>query len=265
MRKLRDLLQKDKGGFKFVYGCAPHALHNYVKDICAIDGVSCVLKQAMVVVKAVRQVNLLRKLYETLCKSMTNTIVLPILFSSTRWGGALQMLHRLDELRVVLCALPAYVASQHEIDYELEPSLVATLSDRRFWVSVAMLSAFLSPIANALAYLEADATPISSVYATFIYIKMHIASWPAKNWLHFGWNKLDAKTHLNNRLLYQYERISSPVHALAFRCDPVFDGMRTRVETKFNSSFLDLGTKDLLSNCREAIALLLREATAKKP
>jgi len=125
------------------------------------------------------------------------------------------------------------------------------------------MCSILKPITDALAYLEGDGTPLSAVYATFVLIKVHIHEIALATWTALGY-KGDAKAHLLGRLVYQFERISTPVHALVFRCDPVFDGMRQRVSTKYGVNFINIGSNELLATARSAIDLLLRKENEER-
>jgi len=263
MRSLRTLLDAPSSGFAFTYGCAPHALNNLIKDICASPKVSPTIKKAMVLTKALRHVGMLRKSYEEVCAKTLNTILMPILFSATRWGGSVDMLQRLIKLRIVITTLPNFIDNDDTIDYTIDANIVGIIVDVTFWNALKALVVVMEPIVAALVYLEGDSPPLSSVFAAFLTLKVHFSTVADAVWLALNWNPLEAKQFVLTRLSYQYMRIESPVHALAFRCDPYFDLMRLRVEQRLTAGFVDVGQGKLLSVARAAIGHLLRDAMAE--
>jgi hypothetical protein len=67
--------------------------------------------------------------------------------------------------------------------------------------------------------------------------------------------------HLGKQLEYRWRRISSPVHALAFYCDPFFHPFRCSIRAAsldIDGCALELGNEDLFSQCRTAIEMLCR-------
>lgn len=106
----------------------------------------------------------------------------------------------------------------------------------------------LDPLCKCIGVLESDSAPLSLAYACFVYIFVRLSDTETR----FGLDKEDAE-HVLQCLLYRWNRIYSPVHALAYFCDPYFFQMRDDVEKWTGTDALQLGKGSLRSQCRTAL------------
>ena len=95
----RDCLENAE--FMFAFGCAPHALHNFVKDLLkSFPGIKKVLKRMMFMVKSLKSSHLLLALFDKLCLEKLKKILTLILYTKSRWGTAYYMAVRINQVSV---------------------------------------------------------------------------------------------------------------------------------------------------------------------
>lgn len=109
----------------------------------------------------------------------------------------------------------------------------------------------LDPLCKCIGVLESNSAPMSLAYACFVYIFVRLSDADTR----FGLDEDDAD-HVLQCLRRRWDRIYSPVHALAYFCDPFFFQMRDDVEKKFGTEALQLGKGSLRTQCRTALDAL---------
>ena len=260
MRAARDLLVQsdDDDAIDFAYGCAPHAINNLAKDLCALTPVAAHVKQELMLVKYVRSKSLLRKIFDSQCLDVLGKLLAPRLFSPTRWSDVNTMNTRIIRLRNVFTLFPNAIRTARIRELVLDPAIAETITSEVFWDRCTALGRLLQPLAAVLAYLEADDTPLSAVYAAFVHIKITIIETEDAVWETLGLVPVVARDHLLGRLLMRFGRIYTPVFALALRCDPYFDSLRLKWQDVGGGAFFGLGQGDLLEQCQKALSVLCR-------
>lgn len=88
---------------------------------------------------------------------------------------------------------------------------------------------------------------MSTAYACTISVCMHIHDLTDLN--------EEERNILNQRFLRQWDCNYSPVHSLAFRCNPFFDFLRNHVEKSSLNSFIYI-EGDIIVSCHDAINIL---------
>ncbi|KAI0557485.1 Ribonuclease H-like protein [Gracilaria domingensis] len=252
MRALRARLL-ELHTMKFTYSCSTHCLHNLSMDIGRLPILSATVKQAMFVSKTVKNVGLLRKLYESICMEMKGRIYAMVLFSPTRWTSVNRMLSRLLTVRSVLAFIPVVLLnerSQRGIDpqFELPNNLATTLMSASFWANVERIVSVLEPISYYIGLLESDTATLSDAYACFVCTASSIRSSSLLS--------TEEKHYVESSLTRRWNRIYSPVHALAIRCDPLYTELLSFFRPLYGPEFSELGNGDLNEQCHSALKLL---------
>lgn len=148
-------------------------------------------------------------------------------------------------------AIPLAVENEREergIDpaYDLPTSFSSIVLSGVFWRSVQSCVEVFDPVCKCLGVLKSDSSTLSTAYASFLFVYAHLSTV-----LHD-----DDRTRMLSQVLRRWGRIWSPVHALAFVCDPYYYQMRLDVALKFGVECVQLGKGDLHGQCRDAIRLL---------
>lgn len=159
--------------------------------------------------------------------------------------------------QVVLTSIPHVMLHEREergidADFKLPSNFTSTVTSASFWKDVRAANDVLQPICLAIGVLESDRATLSLVYAAFVFLFVKFSG-PGDDCLELSAG--DAH-HLRSRLLYRWGRICSPVHALAYFCDPYFLAMRDRVVRKFGGDAVALGGASLRTQCMAALDLL---------
>jgi len=177
------------------------------------------------------------KIFGHLCRESLHRLLSMVLYSPTRWSSTNYMFCRLRRCKRPLMGLPFAVANERyergiDFDYSLPPALVDTVTSTTFWRGVDSAIALLDPICKALGALEGNSASMATTYAAFVYVYVHVTSTP----------ELDVvgRATIIAALLRRWARDYSPVHALAFACDPFYFQMRSDVQAKFGFKFLQL-------------------------
>jgi hypothetical protein len=237
----------------FEYGCGAHPLSNFCEDIVKLDSIKSILRQALYVSKCIKHQGLLNKIFSEICLEMLGFSYAMVLYSASRWSSVNLMFCRLKLVKRPISALPMTVMNEKEersIDdsYELPAEFALTIASAQFWRDVNQSLSIFDPICKCLGVLESDSSTMSTTYACFIYIFIHITN------LMEG----DDCDRLLKKLLYRWNRIYSPVHALALYCDPFYFGFRKNVFSVYGASVIELGNGDLSEQCRKGLKLLTR-------
>jgi len=251
MRLLRELIVSNKV-LDYAYGCGAHALNNYCEEIVLITPVKNALKRALFVSKSVKNQGMLAKIFAMICIETVGKALAMVLYSASRWSSVNYMFLRLMRVKPVLVRLPSIVAHEsdaREIDplYELPRELTNIINDKSFWVDVARCVTIFDPICKCIGVMECDTATMSTTYAAFLYVYIQVRA-----------ETSDSNAVMLERLCYQWDRIYSPVHALAFFCDPFFYPLRTGFVDTYGSAALGLGKGDLNAQCVAAIKLITR-------
>ena len=249
--------------FDAVYGDPSHCGNNLCLDILLLPGPKEILRQAMFVVKTIRNVNLIRRLFERSCSRMLGFVLTLVLYSKTRWSSSNRMFLKLTLCRSVISAMPTSLimndASASNV--ELPSGLVDIVSRPLLWNGAKATHFVLDAVCQCIGVLESQQEPMSNVYACFIYIRLHLKNLPApvKSSLQIS---EDVLTNLFTTSIYnRFKRIYSPIFALAFICDPFFDEMRASLAKNWSSDDFDpfnLGKGSLAEQAEQAIATLTR-------
>lgn len=251
---MRDVRRKlvEKKLVLWEYGCSTHCLHNLSSDIGSLEPFKGNIKDALYVSKTVKNTGMVRKLYEQLCEEKFGAALTMVLFSSTRWTTCNLMLLRLLKARPALTLMSHALLNEREqrqIDttFNLHTKLDNILQQKSFWDSLSTLTDILNPISAALGFLESDTATMADVYASFIFVRRSLQC-----------SKLSChqKAWLDSKLMYRCDRIYSPVHALAFQCDPFYDGFRANARSVVGDEFMELGKGNISIQCHNAWKLL---------
>ncbi|KAI0558418.1 Ribonuclease H-like protein [Gracilaria domingensis] len=252
MRDIRTKLQNEKV-FKWCYGCGSHALHNLTEDAGKLSNNTKTVKEVVFVSKTIKYTGVIRRLFEKVCAKRRSRVTLPSLYSPTRWTSASHMLDRLYSLRSFVVSLPIALLEEREnqrmdADYELPPAFVELISSSAFWCSIQSTAECFKFLAQATTILEAEMATLSDAYAAFLFVRQKLRTLSILS--------SAEREFLNRSLLRRWDRIYSPVHALAFACDPFYDQMRTSVTANHGIDFIGLGKGPLTQQCIDAFRLL---------
>jgi hypothetical protein len=244
----------DTGVVTYAYGCAAHPLHNLCEDLIKIPLTKAIFTSSVFISKRIRNQGLCNKIFSSVCTELLGKPLAMVLYSATRLSSTNYMFCRLRRCKRPLMALPTVVENEKpergiDLDYALPVELAAKLVDSSFWRGVDDVILLFDPICKALGVLEGDAATMSTAYAAFVFVYYHLSSVQG-----LGTSRNDAL----KCLLRRWGRIYSPVHALAFFCDPFYYKMRKNVEAKIGNTPLQMGKGGLKEQCRCAIQLLSR-------
>ncbi|KAE9220734.1 hypothetical protein PF004_g13241 [Phytophthora fragariae] len=255
MRAVRTLLYNE-GVVRLTYGCSAHALNNFCEDIAKLTSMKTGIRRAGFISKTIKNQNLLSKIFSELSKELVGKSYAMVLYSASRWSSVNLMFVRLRHVkRAITGVVSAFLNEKEEraIDeaYELPAEFVTTVMDGSFWRSISTSVSIFDPICKCIGVLENNSASLGAVYACFVYVYLHIG------------RVMDDKdaTYLRKKLEYRWDRIASPVHALAFYCDPFYFPFRRSVAAstdQVSKKALQLGKGDLYTQCRNAIETLCR-------
>ena len=201
--------------FAFVYGCAPHAIHNLCMDfIKHFNGVKRVLKQFLFMIKFLKSIHFLLQFFDKLCMEKYQKTYVLILFTKTRWGTVFVTAQRDSTVKTSCAVLPGEIMNS-DCDLQMSDELKSLLTDQRFWKAVAAMETLFKTISSCIIYLEGDEATFSSVYACFVAIKFKIKT------LNFAvMNALDLSDSYIEQMLtlidHRFSTIYSASHCLEF-------------------------------------------------
>jgi len=239
----------------YAYGCGAHALNNFSLDVLQLPQFSKLIKEVLWVAKTVKNTHMLRNLFDVVCVEKLCMHVALVLYSSTRWSSCNYMILRMLKVKPVMRKMLSILVSErdeYKLDdtYECPDELQRLISSVPFWKEQASVAEILTPICRCLGLLESDYTGMSVAHAAFVYFLVNIRSEQR-----LPQNERDL---LEVALLRRWKRIYSPVHALAFVCDPLFNSMRRNVGNTHGEDILTLGQGNLMGQCRSALYALAR-------
>ncbi len=127
-----------------------------------------------------------------------------------------------------------------KFNIEICDKLKALVTDPAYWKGVAVIETLFMTISSYLTYLEGDKTTFSVVYACFVAIKYHIKTLNCAIMDAFNLGDDDIK-QMMTLLHHRLSTIYSKAHGLAFVIDLMFTDMRSKIVTKFDEDFLQVG------------------------
>lgn len=250
MRDVRKTLQ-EKNLVRWSYGCAAHCLNNFSEDI-GKNLFKDVIKKCVFIMKTIKNNGMLRKIFDKICmEKHKRTFSLP-LYCKTRWSSVNYMLMRLLQLRSVVSFIPhalLHERNTYGIDesYCLPPALSAVVLDPDVWKQAEAAHGVFHHICQCIGCLEADEATMATAYACALSVRIHIHDHDAIC--------DDDRMKLDAMFLRQWNRIYSPIHSLAFKCDPLYKTYAARVEESYRRGFIDMD-HDIIINCHEATDML---------
>lgn len=252
MRALRRNLL-DNNHFTWVYGCGAHPLNNFCQDLLKLPGLNECLKDAVFICKTIKNQGLLFKIYASVCKELLGKCYSMVLYSASRWSSVNYMFCRLKCIKRVLMSMPLIIENEKpergiDPSFRLSKAFAAVVVNSEFWQRVNQCVALFDPICKCIGVLESDSSTMATTYACFVFIYVHISTVAP----------LDECEPMLARLQYRWNRIYSPVHALAFFCDPFYFNFRRNVTTNLGDVAIELDNGDLKGQCREALKQLTR-------
>ncbi|OQR88965.1 hypothetical protein THRCLA_09996, partial [Thraustotheca clavata] len=268
MPTIRTMLDSEQSNdsFDFTYGNLSIALHHVCRDICALLGPKTLIKRVLILLYYFKHHESLKKLFATTCHdARRENASLPKYFDTGRFASIVDMLTQLSDFRSIFSSMAASVANNESLHMNLNPTLASILYDSVLWKSVIALIDVLKPISEAIRYLEGSEATFSSAYAIYLHLKIHFLDIPNGLYSSIGvdLSQQDCKRDIVNILSHHVSSIYTPVHALAFRCDPFYDGLRNYISSKYDANFLNLN-EEFLSECRAGIAHLCRKSKSQE-
>lgn len=251
MRSVRQRML-DQQVVRWAYGCVSDGLHSYCENIgkhCFTD----TIKDALFVCKSIRATHRVRQLFEGVCVRELNQVYELVLFSKTQWASVNLMLKRLLTVKNALVHLGSAVYVDQG-SFALDPTihlpipLTTLINSQSFWDSVTHVYRCLNPIFKCIRICDSESATMSTAFACLIYVRIQIAQAE-----YFDSNTKEA---LDSAFLTQCQHILSPIHSLAYFCDPYYANMRAQVIEKFRGSFVDLSGVSIIEQCHRSLRLL---------
>lgn len=209
----------------FGLGCACHALNNHLKSIMKQESFKSVLDKAIQIVKYFRNHHKAMMFLKQAQQSRLKCTYVLNGMCETRFSSSYLLLMSLQRSKQAFAEFMTYFfTNEPNFNITLPENVSQPLSDATFWAKVELILHFINPIVHAISYLEGDFAPISGVYAVFSHLKQFYSLS----------NNLKAKIpsseldNIRGDLEYQYSRIESPLHALAFMMDPLYEAIYKR-------------------------------------
>lgn len=112
------------------------------------------------------------------------------------------------------------------------------------------MAKILNPASTCLGFLESNISSIYDAYACFLFTRSVIQQADISN---------KQKKELNQKFLYRWCRVFSPVHTLAFTCDPFHNDKRRNIQLKHGIDFIDLEKDQLASQRHRGLKLLAKD------
>lgn len=91
---------------------------------------------------------------------------------------------------------------------------------------------------------------MSLSYAVIVVVRCHLK-------LSCGFTS-EERLNLDTKVLSRWSRIYSPVHALAFECDPLFKNFKSNISRIFGQETLELNQGEFPLQCRNALRLFAK-------
>ena len=244
--------------FTAVFGCSPHAINNFTLDILnKFPGPKETLKMCVFVVTKIRSTHLLSTLFDTLCKEKFGIILALLFFTKTRWTTSFYMFARILRVKMCLTSLPSHI-TMNDLNIDMPAELSSILLNTSFWKGCQGMHDLLQSICACTGYLEGDNSTFSAVYASFLYIKVHLyrLSEQTRSFLSLTDHDIENMVALLHK---RFGTIYTPMHALAFRTDPFYHEFRIDVEAEYGVSFVEMDKGPLVVQCRSALQMFSGE------
>jgi hypothetical protein len=174
-----------------------------------------------------------------------------ILFTKTRWGTVRDAAKRLNRVRTTMCQLPIEIMS-NDLDVDLPNDMRDLILTATFSKGVAAVEVLFNAICSCLSYLEGDESTFSSLYTCFLAVAHHFHTLPPDVRATLDLSSADVDK-MHTLVCHRLKTIFSPVHALAFRIDLLFDDLRDNLAKLHRDAFLNLGDLTILQQCKNAI------------
>lgn len=209
-----------------------------------------IIKEALFVSKTINNTGMVRKIYDSLCVENFNKTYAMLLYSPTRWTTVNLMIRRLLKVRTAITLMHHSVLNEREQrgivkDFNLPICLLNIINSSSFWSELKAASEIFDQISSCIVFLESDSCTLSDAYASFIYVRHNISTSSVLN----GFEN----SSLDTKLIRRWNRIYSPIHALALFCDPLYIEMRDNFSSIHGSDFLNFGNGDIIIQCQTAL------------
>ena len=249
---LRGLLEH--GLVSWEYSCAAHPLNNFCEEIISLPEFKSGLRRGLSLSKGIKNKGMARKISRVLLLELYGKEYDMVLYSESRWSSVEYMFLRLKKVNLAITRLLSCVMNkkgEHDIDetYDLPSDMDAISIDPMLWKGVDRCIAVFDPIFKCLGILESNTSKMETAYAAFIYVYVHITKVVGEE---------DVRYHMMSKLLYRWNHIYSPVHALAFFCDPFFYNFCIRVGKVEGGAAIDIGKGKLKQKFRHALQIISR-------
>ncbi|KAI9982158.1 hypothetical protein PInf_008049 [Phytophthora infestans] len=179
-----------------------------------------------------------------------------VLYSASRWSSVNYMFQRLPKVKRPMTAVVTAVMNEkveRNIDpsYQLPSEFTSIVMDPQFWGNVSWHVKVFDPICKCIGVMESNSATMFTAYACFVYVFIHA-------------RETSPGDALLTKLIHRWNRIQSPVHALAFYCDSFYHPFRLAVAKLYGQDPIELGKGNICAQCRFAIELVCREDQDQK-
>lgn len=112
------------------------------------------------------------------------------------------------------------------------------------------MAKILNLVSTCLGVLESDISSMSDAHACFLFTLSVIKQADLTE---------EHRKVLYEKFLYRLECVFSPVHALAFACDPFYTEKRQNIQLKHAIDLIDLGKGQFVSQCHRGLRLRAKD------
>lgn len=105
MRDVRRIFS-ETSKVKFVYGCSSHLLNNWTMENGKIPWYKSTIKSCLYIIKAIKNMGLLKNLFEGLCEKIEGKVYSTVLYSPIRWTSVNLILTHIQTLRIPINLIP---------------------------------------------------------------------------------------------------------------------------------------------------------------
>jgi len=238
----------DGGDITFAYGCASHSMNNLCRDILKIFAALRALAFCTVLAKLFGNGHLP---HDHICQQQALDPIPPAtlkLFSLTKWTGSAALLTTsLKNRRTISTVL--FQSQQKNIAMDFPDSILAAVPDNSNWDFVARWKPVARKIVAITDYLQADATQLSGLPASFLCLEASLVPSNVPG---------SMRDKILGFIKARYATLFSHVHILALHLDPLFISYK---EVSRASSAKPLDGTDGAA-CLDATKRLFRETPA---
>lgn len=185
------------------------------------------IKKPVFVMKTIKNTGMLRMIFDKICKEKhKRTFFLP-LYCKERWSSVNYMLMRLLFLKSIVTYIPHALLHDRKFygideSYCLPTALSDVIVDPGFWNQAEIAHSVFGHVCECIGCLESTESTMATSYACALSVRIHIHDHKAVS--------DDQRKKLDELFLRQWNRIYSPLHSLAFKCDPLYQSLNTHVE-----------------------------------